>query len=364
MKINIVNYELGNDNPWILGKFSTELEKHLKRLGYETVVTGKPDPQYDVNHHIIYSGYENGGDSIHTLMITHIDYVAKAFSIKEKMRHANLGICMSKETMDRLVGIGIPKEKLYYISPAHNDLIEPKKWVIGLTARLYMNDLKRESFLVRLSAELDPTCFKFVIMGDGWWQVILKLKKRGFEVDYYPEFILETYTTLFKQMDYYLYMGEDEGSMGFVDAVHSGVKTIATAQGFHLDARLGLTHGFQTFEDLSSIFQHLQTELQTRRSAVQHWTWEQYARKHLALWHYLSQTPPLDVPGDDGLQSLISVYENPVSKQDAWRAIIKTDFRLLLANWRTYPLRVLRRLIPRPIVTYLKQRIQNKVNSL
>lgn len=170
-------------------------------------------------------------------------------------------------------------------------------------------------------------------MGDGWSHIVSKLRKNGFETTYYKDFEPETYVSLMPRLDYYLYMGEDEGSMVFVDAVFCGVKTIATAQGFHIDAQNGLTHRFSSFDELVAIFQNIQNELQTRRNSVKDWTWRDYAIKHIELWEYLKdKTQPNTQTYHDGLNSLLNKTDNPLSKEAAWQAIQKTDKRLRLAE--------------------------------
>lgn len=48
----------------------------------------------------------------------------------------------------------------------------------------------------------------------------------GFQVDYYSEFIYEEYLKLMPSLDYYLFWGFDEGSMGYLDALRAGVKRL------------------------------------------------------------------------------------------------------------------------------------------
>lgn len=356
MKINIVSYAPVTASGWILGKFARELEKQLRILGQDVVISNRADKKYDINHHIIYTGYDNQVTNIDTVMLTHIDYFSKAFSVKDKMKHAKLGICMSKETMNRLAAIGIPKEKLCYVNPAHNEHLKPKKWTIGITSRLYSYGLKRESFLPKLLEEIDSEYFRFKIMGSGWESIIAKLKQKGFEVDYYPDFDLEEYVSLMQMLDYYLYMGEDEGSMGFVDAVFCGVKTIATTQGFHLDAKAGLTHGFTEFEELVAIFQQIQSDLQIRRKSVKDWTWESYAKKHLEIWqHLMKGRTKVSSAFDDGLNTLQSQSENLISKKEAWKAILKTDLRLQSAAVRSVFYRALLKVTPDSVRRIAKQ---------
>ena len=94
-------------------------------------------------------------------------------------------------------------------------------------------------------------------------------------------------------LDYFLYLSGDEGSMGFIDALAAGVKTIVQPQGFHLDAPGGITHPFTTFEELAGVFAGRAAEKRQRQGAVGAWTWENYARQHLAIWEKCLQGRPL-----------------------------------------------------------------------
>ncbi len=68
-------------------------------------------------------------------------------------------------------------------------------------------------------------------------------------VELHPAFDLERYWELMPTLDYYVYFGHDEGSMGFVDAIASGVETIVTPQGYHLDVEDGITHPIDTLDE-------------------------------------------------------------------------------------------------------------------
>jgi len=63
------------------------------------------------------------------------------------------------------------------------------------------------------------------------------MRKNFFEVEYHENFDYEVYKELIPTLDYYLYVGKDEGQMGFIDALAAGIPTIVTPQGFHLDER-------------------------------------------------------------------------------------------------------------------------------
>lgn len=303
MKVRIVCYE--DVNAWILGKFALKMKENLDKMGIQADISNVPDANADINHHIIYLDYKDmqmGNDS---LMITHIDTIDKFKQVKKQLDSAIVGICMSKETMNYLIQMGINKEKLCYINPAHDGVIKIKKYVIGITCRVQSDGRKRESFITKLSQKINPLFFKFKIMGDNWEPQVKALKDKGFEVEYYDHFIYEEYARLIPSLDYYLYTGMDEGQMGFVDALAAGVKTIVTPQGYHLDAPYGITYSFKTYEELEHIFLTIQKEKELLVNSVSSWNWYDYTQKHIEVWNYFFNHVNPHSSFNDGINSLL-----------------------------------------------------------
>jgi hypothetical protein len=283
MRVRIVCF----DENWILGKFGRKLHENLQKLGVESDIATFPDPASDINHYIIYSDYNvNHSNTIDTLMVTHIDRTKKKDILAKNLHEARLGICMSAETMLNMANLGIPREKLCYVNPAHDGVMFPKQKVVGITCRVQTDGRKREDFLSKLAKRISPMFFAFKIMGDGWQPQVDGLINAGFKVDYYPEFDYEEYTKLIPCLDYYLYMGQDEGQMGFIDALAAGVETIVTPQGYHLDAIGGICYAFNTFDELAAIFDQLAAKRQALIDSVATWNWLDYAKKHLEIWQY------------------------------------------------------------------------------
>ena len=285
MRIRIICYE--NPEKWILGKFAIQLKENLLLLGHEVDIKDKPNKLADINHHIIYSGYGSIVSTIDTLMITHIDNTNKLNLLKKQLQNAKMGICMSRDTMVKLHTLGIPRSKLCYINPAHDGIIKPNPIIIGITCRVQPDGRKREFMLGELAKKLNPKEFSFKIMGENWNPYVTKLRNFGFEVDYFDDFELAKYTELIPNLDYYLYFGQDEGQMGVIDALASGVKTIATPQGFHLDTINGISHPFQTMGDLLDVFETIAEEKRSLISSVSSWNWKDYSIKHLNIWEHL-----------------------------------------------------------------------------
>ena len=319
MKVQIVCYE--DVNGWILGKFALKLKENLVSLGISANISTTPDVNADINHHIIYYDYDGKLNSIDTLMITHIDNIEKLELLKNQLKVASLGICMSSETMMNLIRLGIEKDKICYVNPAHDGIISIKKIVIGLSCRVQEDGRKREYFLGKLSKVLDNRFFKFKIMGDGWDNQVIILKKMGLEVDYLDHFDYNEYVKFIPSLDYYLYMGMDEGQMGFLDAVASGVKTIVTKQGYHLDAENSIVHPFTTYEELEQIFLSIQTEKGKIINSVSTWNWYDYTRKHVEIWKFLLDNKVRNSIYKDGLNSLLKKEIDPNLKNDDFTKI-------------------------------------------
>jgi len=103
-KICLVNYEEPIYNG-ILSKFAYKMDEELKKMGFNSYVKNRPDPDADINHHINYLPYkqENSPDSINTLMVTHIFNGYKFDTLKGQMKTADCGICMSSDTKKSLI---------------------------------------------------------------------------------------------------------------------------------------------------------------------------------------------------------------------------------------------------------------------
>lgn len=283
MKVRIVCA----DESWILEKFARKMKENLIKLNIEVEVDKTPDKTADINHYIIYSDYDaNNYSDIDTLMVTHIDRDKKLKILSNNMEKARLGICMSEETVINMANLGIDRNKLCYVNPAHDEVMVPRKKIIGITCRVQSDGRKREAFISKLAKIISPQLFSFKIMGDGWDKQVEDLRNNGFTVEYTNDFVYDKYLELIPSLDYYLYTGQDEGQMGFVDALAAGVETIVTPQGYHLDADCGISYPFNTFNELVDIFKNLEAKRQAMLDSVSSWTWYYYTLKHVELWKY------------------------------------------------------------------------------
>ncbi len=277
------------DRGWILNKFAMRMSEELKKKGIHCSISEAVDPRADINHHVIYASCEPMfPDYYETFMITHIDSYNKLEYLKHQLKKAKMGICMSRETMEKLAGYGVPREKLCYINPAQDSVLKPKKYVLGITHKVHDQDhRKNEEVLVELCKALNPEYFSFKIMGSGWGDIVASVRIMGFQVEYYDEFDYEEYVRLIPSLDYYLFWGFDEGSMGYLDALRAGVETIVTPQGYHLDVKGGITYACRTIPEFIDVLISLQGKREKLVKSVEEWTWKNFTDKHLEVWNYL-----------------------------------------------------------------------------
>lgn len=275
MKINIVNYEDGI-NEGILSKFAYSLDREFKVLGHKSSVR-KISFEADVNLHINYLPYRFNKNikTINALMITHIWEGYKLDALKEGMKTADLGICMSEDTRQQLIKWGLPENKLFTILPAHDG--RPRRHqVVAILTNVYPDGCKRTEMFTKLVKTINNDEWAFRIMGKDWSDILKPLVKKGLQVDYYSKFYEEVYPKILDSSDYYLYFGKDEGSMGLLDAKNAGLKIIAPNIGFNID--IGVDYPFDNQKELNEIFKNL------NHNPVKDWTWDKYAKEHINLF--------------------------------------------------------------------------------
>lgn len=275
------------------------LSNELLNQGNETIISEDIDPSADVVHHMSWAFANIPVPKPSSMMITHLDDHYKFMQIKATLKdNVNVGICMSNDTRQQLIDRGCPADQLATIGPAHDGALSPRRIIIGLTTRLYPDGRKREHLLIELARMSDLSFFEFQIFGKGWDDIIPLLQEAGAVVDYAGETgdYQADYRAIMQAVpyfDYYLYLGMDEGSLGTLDALMAGVKTIVTPQGFHLDLPHGITHAVSNVEDLQRVFEEIAAPIRKRRSAVSGLSWSYYAEQHLELWQTMLAGNPV-----------------------------------------------------------------------
>ncbi|WP_033072925.1 hypothetical protein [Sphingopyxis sp. MWB1] len=292
VKFRKAHLVLAPDNrSWIIEKMAARIAEYAPAFGFEVSVGDAEDSHADVNHWMSYAFANVPHNTPATMLITHLDDPYKVGLVKRELTSGvDVGIALSSHTCDMLVAAGVSEASLAFAVPGHDFAAEPRRIVIGLTTRLYADGRKRESMLVDMARSMRLDRFRFEIFGLGWEEVIPLLEAAGAEVDYWPgtsDFRAD-YVEMMARVpafDYYLYLGRDEGSLGTLDALAAGVKTIITPQGFHVDLPCGITHAIWSQEELEAVFRDLAAEVDCRAGAVKDLTWQAYAEAHTIIWH-------------------------------------------------------------------------------
>lgn len=285
MRVNIIN----SDSGWILGKFANKLQAELENMGITAKIGAGRDDSADINHHVMFDFVNFRKHPHDTFMIAHVDQNWHMRLLKDRLEKCGMGICMSEDTMNKIVTYGLPRNKLCYINPAHDCVMKPRKYLIGITHRCHgeIDYRKRETMLLDIVKNIDKDYFKFVIMGDGWDDIVTDMRSLGVETVYYNRFEYDKYVEIMQSLDYYLFFGMDEGSMGYLDALAAGIETIVTPQGFHLDAKNGITYPCEVIKDYIKVFDEICQRRKRLVASVEDWTWENFAKKHVEVWHYM-----------------------------------------------------------------------------
>lgn len=351
MKINLLLNPANRS--WIIQKIAERLADELRPLGVQVSITDLPDPQADLVHHMSWAFANIKTQQPSTMFITHLDDLYKLNQVRSTLTGAvRVGICMSSDTLSQLKAHHCNADSLYFISPAHDGLIQARRIVIGITSRVYADGRKREALLREVAGRMGLSAFTFRIFGLGWEPTIETLREAGAQVEYFGESDdfrkdYEVLQAAIPHFDYYLYLGMDEGSLGTLDALAAGLPTIITPQGFHLDLPHGMTYPVVSGNDLLKVLTDLAAQRQLRINAVAGLTWGHYAQRHLALWRAITQglpLPPLpDAPEAHGID-LAALVEQ---RQRQVAANARSPRRMLSAISRLPGLRTLRRWVDR-----------------
>lgn len=291
MHVNIILHP--DHGSWIIEKMAQRLVEHASEFGFTATIRSQLDPEANINHWMSYAFAHDRSNTKTTMFVTHVDDPLKlAYLQKALAERVDLGICMSSYAVEELSQRGIPRPSLCYVLPGHDGQVVPRKITIGLTTKLYRDGRKREDLLLRLANEVKLDNFRFEIYGSGWDKVVVKLMNAGAEVAYSPgtdDYIADyqLMRAAIPNFDYYMYLGLDEGSLGTLDALCAGVKTIVTPQGFHVDLPGGITHPVWDYADLKEVFLQISADRDARITAVRSLTWSSHVERHAAIWRAL-----------------------------------------------------------------------------
>jgi hypothetical protein len=268
------------------------LAAELPSFGVEVTTAPRASPAAAVNHYLGAQRPDAPAQGLSTAVMPAGSACEDCAAALELARSFDGVVCLTGADAAVLAREGGDPVRVCWATPGHDAATESRRIVIGLTTRLRRDGAKRENVLLEAIGPLTLEDFRFRIIGQGWEPVIPRLEALGAQVDYFggTQDVDADYNVNLEWVptfDYYMYLGCDEGSMGFYDALAAGVGTIVTPQGYHLDAGIGIDHEFFTARELRAILFSLGEERRRRIACVRHLTWAAFAERHAAFWRGL-----------------------------------------------------------------------------
>lgn len=287
MRINIINLD---KESWILTKFAKNLFFNLKMLGHETYLTGKAIGNVDVNHYIIFLFQKEDAKSyysktINTSLLTHVNDDFRYKKIKAISKFMDAGITFSYDHLRHIKSKSLGIKKLFAVLPPCDGDLNLKKTNFGFFTNLYSDGRKSQDIFVNTVKSLNKDLVKFSIIGKGWSRIVKELRSMGYDINYQRFFLRRRYIGQLNNIDYLIYLGNDEGSMSFMDALQLGVKTIMIPQGFQKDLEKYITHKLRKdLNNFKSILKNITDEKQKFADIKNKLNWKNYAMEHIKIW--------------------------------------------------------------------------------
>jgi hypothetical protein len=295
MNFNLILYE---DKSWILKDFLNHIKNGLLNKGYLVSESKRIDSKASVNIHFAHSMIDMGeirraNTTLHLVMVTHLSGLSqlKKLIYLSEVEHVKF-FAMSKWMCSKLKKILYNEQNINYIMPPcnTNSVIIGSKSVIkiGIFSNYYEDGRKNEDFLYEalIRTDVEFTEINFIIYGSNWELIFnsekieqYKMKNIFFTLVDEKVFNYITYKNVLDEIDYYLYMGHDEGSMSFLDAVFFNKKIIAIPQGFQNDLKNFIQFPIYNSNDLRNVFVKLCDELKLLNLFKENNSWINYVDK-------------------------------------------------------------------------------------
>jgi hypothetical protein len=254
-----------------------------------------PRPGYLITHWMHYLNVSQDflriNSGVNSFLVPHVDTKEKENFFLKNLEFGGIPIFMSEQHSRDIAKRLNLRFNPHYILPG-SDLAEGlARFRIIIASHIYPDGRKNEKYLVQLAHDLSLENTHFTFVGKNWAEVSKALKDAGASVDWMdpnkPNF--PTYLTLnlyIKSHDLFVYLGNDEGSLGALDAYLLGVPLLISNQGFHQEfIERNNVEMFETYEDFKIKFQYLS---QTRnRIDYDNWSWSKYSKQHQKFWDSL-----------------------------------------------------------------------------
>lgn len=275
-KVRIVTEKEG----WIMHRKGAEIQKHF---GEEYVQINQDWPDADIHYYINY-GYFNKKPArgITIANFTHFDPESLADKFVEVAFKVDFCTSVSEATTDKLLSIGIPRDKIRTIRVGADASFAPKL-TLGVSGRPYKGGRKGEDLLERMISDRDIQASCRIVARNPEWGL--------------PIIGVDDAADFYRAIDFLLITSRIEGGpVPFMEALACGTLSIAPGIGVvpefpHIRYDVG------SFESLKSVVLETSTNfLQTRMqlaSTICDQDWSGWSVKHEKLFRRLMIGRPL-----------------------------------------------------------------------
>ena len=286
---------------WVIEKIANNLISR-KNSNFTLDLFYIPRRGYRITHWMHYLNVSRDfiktDKGIHTFLVPHIDSIQKEQEFLLNINAGAFPIFLSREhaerTSKRLKLDSIP----HYISPG-SDLAEEKlRFRVVISSHIYPDGRKNEHFLIQLAQEISLKNFHFIFIGKSWSKVEESVRKSGATVEWlnpnnspFPNY--KQSLEIIRGCDVFLYLGDDEGSLGALDAYLLGIPLLISNQGFHRE--FTGRNSIYLFDDYSSFKTNI-IELSSSMNSIDYekWTWYTMTTKYLEYWASLKTRKPIN----------------------------------------------------------------------
>lgn len=281
---------------WVIEKIATNLVS-LARKNLTIELFYIPRRSYRITHWMHYLNvsidFIKIDKGIHTFLVPHIDSIQKQRVFLSIIKAGAIPIFLSQEHAERTRKHLKLEFTPHYIWPG-SDLAENKlRFRVVISSHLYPDGRKNEHLLINLAQEISLENVHFIFIGKSWSKVEDSVKKSGATVEWYspdnskfPNY--RQSLDIMKGCDLFLYLGNDEGSLGALDAYLLNIPLLISNQGFHREfTQRKNVYLFDDYHSFKSKFINLKSSLGTVDS--NNWTWYAMGTKYVDFWASLLQ---------------------------------------------------------------------------
>lgn len=182
--------------------------------------------------------------------------------------------------------------KDFFPHPHSRENKEDHKVTLGLASKRYARRVKGEATLLEIVKRLDPSLFRFLLVGKGRSYEAVQLEAMGYEVSVFEHLPYRLYNDIYRKMDALLILSGHEGGPACVpEAMATATPMIATPVGMVNDYLVDNKNGILLSSDIDYDSQRIlslgnnikelrKMQMHAYNMASNAWTWGQVSQAY------------------------------------------------------------------------------------